>query len=251
MLKKILLTAIACHLLTFALYAQTRTNEPVLRKTAESEREIYIRNMTRVRQLAQEKGWPTSFTTPEGRRVILVGVDMFGLPLYTGTDNNSVAAATVGANQLWNGGVSGLNLSGSSNSVVNKMALWDGGRVLLTHQELAGRVTLRDGSPNNSDHSTHVAGTMIATGINANAKGMAYGAQGIYAYDYDNHLSEMSGEAANLLLSNHSYGTLAGWQFNNSRWEFYGAPGDNEDYKFGYYSFDAQMFDSIAYNAPY
>ncbi len=37
----------------------------------------------------------------------------------------------------------------------------------------------------------------------------------------------------------------------NNRWEFYGKAGDNEDYKFGYYSEDAQSLDSIAYNAPY
>ncbi|MFX8652958.1 hypothetical protein ABTM19_19745, partial [Acinetobacter baumannii] len=55
-----------------------------------------------------------------------------------------------------------------------------------------------------------------------------------------------------LLLSNHSYGLIAGWDYNSSqsRWQFYGRPGENEDYRYGYYSSDAQRIDSIAFNAP-
>ena len=82
---------------------------------------------------------------------------------------------------------------------------------------------------------------------------MAYGLQGIIAYDFSGDKAEVASEAANLLVSNHSYGTITGWNYNSSqsRWEFYGRSTDNEDYKFGYYSNDTQLLDSIAYNAPY
>ena len=55
-----------------------------------------------------------------------------------------------------------------------------------------------------------------------------------------------------MLISNHSYGALAGWNFNTdkNRWEFLGDPGDTVDYKFGYYDDQTQVWDSIAYNAP-
>ena len=132
------------------------------------------------------------------------------------------------------------------------MGIWDESRPLATHVELVGRITQKDNPTSTDDHPTHVAGTMIATGVNPLARGMAYGMQGIVAYDFDNDISEMFGEASNLLLSNHSYGIVSGWSYNSSasRWEFYGRPGDNEDYKFGYYSSDAQLLDSLAYNAP-
>ncbi len=72
-----------------------------------------------------------------------------------------------------------------------KIALWDGGRVLATHQELAGRVVQVDNPPALSDHSTHVSGTLIASGVNPVAKGMSNGALQLQAYDYNNHLTEM------------------------------------------------------------
>jgi hypothetical protein len=91
-------------------------------------------------------------------------------------------------------------------------------------------------------------------GINPLAKGMAFGIKGAYAYDWNNDVSEMAAAAANgLLISNHSYGTVSGWDYNNdsSRWEFNGKWNEKEDYKFGIYNETAQIYDSIAYNAPY
>ena len=65
----------------------------------------------------------------------------------------------------------------------------------------------------------------------------------------------MLGASSNLLISNHSYGAIAGWYYNTTvtppRWEFWGNPGDTVDYNFGYYDDETQMWDSIAYNAPY
>lgn len=232
-------------------FSQTRTNTELLKQAAivqaEKERVLYEQLQT----LARQKRWEMVMKRPNGGIAILVGVDELGNALYTGTDNNTDAAATIGTNRLWPGGSTGLNLSGASNSVKNKLALWDGGRVRATHVELAGRVVQRDNPTGTSDHATHVAGTLAAGGVNPSAKGMSFGQQELVAYDFGNDASEMLGEAANLLVSNHSYGSLAGWEFNNNRWEFYGAVGANEDHQFGYYNTTAQLWDSIAYNAPF
>src|SRR3546814_10341989 len=56
-----------------------------------------------------------------------------------------------------------------------------------------------------------------------------------------------------LLISNHSYGALAGWRHNESqsRWEWHGPDGETEEYKFGYYDLTAREWDQSAFNAPY
>lgn len=205
----------------------------------------------RVQRLAREKDWPLVIATRNGGVAALVDVDGLGNPVYLSTDNNIRAAATIGTNQLWPGGATGLNLSGSTSTLTNRVGLWDGGTVRETHVELTGRIDNKN-TGTQSDHSTHVAGTIMATGVNALAKGMAYQLPKLLVYDFTNHLSEMMDNASTLLISNHSYGTIAGWYYNDasSRWEFYGPPNSTEDFKFGYYSSEAEVWDSIAYNAP-
>lgn len=239
-------------LFSFRGIAQLTTNSVLLERSGRSFRLIENANHAKAFALAKEKGWPLSFKTKSGKSGQLVGVDLFGFPKYYISQNNTIAAATTKANQLWPGGNSGLALNGSTATLKNKLAIWDEGKPLATHVELIGRITQKDQPSATEDHATHVSGTMIATGINPIAKGMAYGLTGMIAYDFDNDISEMMTEAPNLLLSNHSYGIISGWSFNTgmNRWEFYGRPKEFEDYKFGYYSPDAQLLDSIAYNAP-
>lgn len=194
------------------------------------------------------------FTTRNGSVARLEGVDAAGFPIYTTTLNNINSAATIGTSQLWQGGSTGLNLSGSSANIKGKLGIWDDGRVRSTHVEFVNRILQKGTSTTNGEHATHVAGTMIAAGVNPLAKGMAYGAQQLIAYsEFTNDVSGMLTEAPGLLVSNHSYATIAGWFRNetDNRWEFYGDPGANEDYKFGYYIDKAQYYDSIAYNAPF
>jgi hypothetical protein len=96
------------------------------------------------------------------------------------------------------------------------------------HREFAGKTIIAKDNAAILDHSTHVAGTMIAKGVYAPVKGMAYGTTSLSAWDFDNDVSEMSAAASGLLLSNHSYGEVGGWDYNSSesRWEWYGLPGD-------------------------
>ena len=246
-------TLFFCAFFTSITVAQTITEPTILERTAKALKIADNENYIKALSLAKQKGWALTITDKEGNVGKLVGVDAFNLPKYYIQHNNAIAANTTRANQLWPGGSSGLNLSGSSNAVKNKLGVWDGGKILNTHVELVNRVTQKDNAAVLSDHATHVTGTMVASGVNPSAKGMAYGIQGIIAYDFTGDKAEVASEAANLLISNHSYGTITGWNYNSSqsRWEFYGRSTDNEDYKFGYYSNDTQLLDSIAYNAPY
>jgi hypothetical protein len=162
-------------------FAQMTTEPAILERTAQglqlADKENYIKALS----LAKQKGWALTITDKEGNVGKLVGVDAFNLPKYYIQHNNAIAANTTRANQLWPGGSSGLNLSGSSNAVKNKLGVWDGGKILNTHVELVNRVTQKDNAAVLSDHATHVTGTMVASGVNPSAKGMAYGIQGIIA----------------------------------------------------------------------
>ncbi len=213
-------------------------------------------NRNKAFTLAKEKGWPILRREKNGKIVSLQGTDALGFPIYLQTNNNIIAAATTQTTAVYSGGSLGLILSGSSANMAGKLGIWDGGSIYAAHQEFVGKtVTMLDNSATISDHTTHVAGTLIAKGVYAPARGMAFGASGLIAYDFNNDLSEMAANAAMLLVSNHSYGYLAGWSYNTdvtpNRWEWYGLPGDTEDYKFGYYDTNAQSYDKIAYNAPY
>ncbi len=236
-------------------FSQTTTNTEVLRRAALQQAVKEKLMQEKLQTIAKQKGWELVMRGPQGKIAILVGVDALGYPEYIITDNNITAAATIGTDKLWPGGVTGLNLNGSSNNVKSKLAVWDGGAVRNTHVELTGRILQKDGATGISDHATHVAGTLAAGGVNPLAKGMSFGQQQLLAFDFNNDNSEMLSDAANLLVSNHSYGEIAGWYFNDaatpSRWEFRGRANENEDYKMGYYSSKAELWDSIAYNAPY
>jgi hypothetical protein len=205
--------------------------------------------------IAQQKGWEISRLDPDGTIMRLQHLDDTGLPVYYITNNNIIAARTTRTDQLYTGGRLGLSLNGST-IPSGKVAIWDGDAVFVSHTEFAGnRVEVKDNTTTTAVHSTHVAGTMIAAGANPLARGMAYGLPKLYSYNFDDDTPEMSAAAAGLLISNHSYGALAGWALNTEaspqRWEFYGAPNANEDYKFGYYDSQAADWDKICYNAPY
>src|ERR1700722_1223874 len=237
-----------------ALLAQTKTNNTELTRMSNEFRIKQFNEYARALQIAKQKGWFVRKNTVRGGVVALVGVDELGNPKYVGTVDNLIAAATTRANQLWPGGSSGLGLSGSSASVKGKIGIWDGGHALTTHVELVGRILVKDNSAL-SDHATHTTGTLIATGINPIAKGMAFQTQQLISYDFDNDLTTMAAEASSLIISNHSYGFLAGsgWSYDGTNWDWYGDTtiSKSQGYGFGYYDQNSQIYDSIAYNAPF
>ncbi len=206
-------------------------------------------------EMAQRKGWVVQQVLPDGRFMELQEISKSGKPMYYYTENIE-AAATTAASRVWPGGGAGLDLTGAG-MIVGE---WDGGAVRPTHQEFTNnRLVQRDAAVfvdnDNTDHATHVGGTMVAEGINPNAKGMAYEAT-LWAHDWNSDEEEMAAAAAEgLLMSNHSYGFRRGWAVNatGTAWEWLGdaSISSTEDYGFGFYDEQAKDWDDIAYNAPY
>ena len=231
------------------------TNINVLRQAIQNETIKHRAEQTALTNMALRKGWPLVIASKKGHNLYLHGVDHLGKPIYIATVDNIISAATIRTSQLWPGGATGLALNGSSDNVKGKIAVWDEGLVRPTHVELAGRVIQVDNSTTLSDHSTHVSGTMIAAGVNPVAKGMSFGEQLLQCYDFDNDVNEMKAAAAQgLLLSNHSYATVAGWNpdgSNPNQWDWFGNPGDTVDISFGLYDTETQLWDSIAYSNPF
>ncbi|MBS1524935.1 MAG: S8 family serine peptidase [Bacteroidetes bacterium] len=231
----------------------TDTNRKKLNDLSIKAAASYTDVHQRALDLARVHNWTIRRKTKRGGIVVLQGVNQRGFPVFLTTDDNVISAATTSTNAVQPGGVLGLNLSGSSSFLNNKLAIWDGGSVYKQHQEFAGKTITWKDSSSIIDHATHVSGTMLAKGVYPPAKGMAFNASTLLSYDFNNDVSEMSAAALNLLLSNHSYGDEAGWNYNDaqSRWEWYGLPGDSVDYTFGFYGQRTQQWDQIAYSAPY
>lgn len=226
-------------------YAQTETNINALQNLAEQFNSEFIQQRAEVINYANLHNLPIRFETDSTVYEIQF-IDEFGIPQYYKTDNVN-AAATSSTNLVNPGGISGFNLDGSG-IIVRE---WDGGSARNTHQEFDSRVTISDGGANHW-HSTHVAGTILASGVYAPAKGMAPAAA-LRSFEWTNDASEMATEAAaGALLSNHSYGYLRGYYYNGTSWIWYGNPtiSTQEDYLFGFYDASAQSWDQIAYNAP-
>lgn len=208
----------------------------------------YIEQKSAALLKAQIKGWPI-----EGKRkgysFEIEGLSSTGMPLYNITENIN-SARTISTDEVWPGGDASYFLTGLGMTI----GIWDNGKVRDTHQELVGRVQQMDGATNLGDHATHVSGTMIAAGVINNAHGMAHQAM-LNAYDWSNDESEMASAAANGLgISNHSYGTFLGWNwdyFGDNLWAWFGDldVDSTEDYRFGYYGNAAYEWDVIAYNA--
>jgi hypothetical protein len=196
---------------------------------------------------------PVAYIENDSRVVILQRFGYNNKPVYYATDN-IVAAAIISVDQLWTNDNDYPSLAGEGMEI----NLWDGGAVLTTHQEFqngpGARVVMRDTELPLSNHSTHIAGTMIATGINEDARGMA-GKATIKGWDLNDDIAEMASSAADgIVLSNHSYGPLRGWYYNtdNESWYWYGDPAISpvEDYEFGLYDQVSADLDFIAWNAP-
>lgn len=260
-MKKIYTAILLSLLITLQAVAQntgklvTVKQQKSLKKLASVYQSSASQNKKIAYQLAKQYNLDTLTISKDGTVRLLQGIDGLGRLKYLKTFNNATSAVTTRTNSLYQNGSLGVNINGSGNNMTGKLAIWDGGKLLNTHQELTGRTINVDGAFEASMHATHVAGTMIATGINTNARGMAWGIKSLLAYDFDNDLPEMATAASNLLVSNHSYGSVAGWYYNSDvypeRWEWEGIFGQPEDYKFGFYDEDTRKWDQICYNAPY
>ncbi|PTB96319.1 peptidase S8 [Marivirga lumbricoides] len=186
--------------------------------------------------IAKAKGWELTLKMEDGSYAELQRVTTDGYPIYY-TTYNVAAARSTRANHLNSGGSLGLNLNGQNMTA----HVWDGGLARSTHQEYDGpggnnRFSIGDGTTTLNYHSAHVTGTIIASGVVANAKGMAPYASAV-GYDWNSDLAEATSAAANgMLISNHSYGYRSDLV---------------PDWYFGAYITDSRDWDELMHNSPY
>ena len=226
----------------------TATQKNRLQSLAENLHERSRADRRQAAQYAARSGIPTRRELPGGRVLELQRIAPGIGPVFYIT-NNLGAADTVSTDDVWPGGLAGLNLEGAG-LIVGE---WDGGAVHPGHPDMLNIIQV-DGATEISGHSTHVAGTLVGSGAShPGARGMASGAQ-LNAWDWNDDTAEMATAAAGgLLISNHSYGAATGWVYIGdaipNEWWWIGGDGD-EDPKFGYYDVESQIWDQIAYDAP-
>ena len=247
---KLLLSA---GMLVFASNAFAQSNEQIqkirseydlvkletLQKNLKTKENLQKKEAMRI---AQQKGWKTTIKKEDGTFMELQRV-VNGQPIYYTTFNVDAARSTR-TNHLHSGGSLGLNLMGQGMTA----NVWDGGGTRNTHQEFDGaggnnRVTTIDGSTlnGNSFHAQHVTGTIVASGVVADAKGMAPHAKARTA-DWNNDKSEATTETGNgMIISNHSYGFAFRNQFGQVQLP---------QHYFGGYIEESRDWDEILFNAP-
>ncbi|MGR9117196.1 MAG: PKD domain-containing protein, partial [Gammaproteobacteria bacterium] len=242
------------------------TKAAKLKELAEKLKDRDVDDRLQALEFAKNLGIPLRNELAEGKVLELQRFSESG-PIFYLT-HNAWAADTVSTLQVWPEGGIGFNLDGSGMTIGE----WDAGGI-FPHLDFGSRVLQMDSPSSINGHSTHVAGTLIGTGLYlydalgidppipgvevAMARGMAYNAN-LNAWDWNSDTAEMAIAASTgLLASNHSYGIAAGWLYYPilppyTWWWIGGAdPADVEDPKFGYYDADAQLWDQISYDAPY
>lgn len=166
-----------------------------------------------------------------------------GVPILRSSDNARASKLTR-AVELNPGGSLGLNLEGQDYTV----GVWDGEKIMPNHVEFQAegedsRVTFGDAGNTLGGHGTHVGGTVGASGVDPEAKGMAPKVS-IVTYNWDGDTSEVLAEAEEgLLISNHSYGTPV---FNR-----FGLPTGLPKELIGAYITDSYLWDYIVDEIDY
>ena len=222
------------------------TNHVKLEKLKNKFQNLWEINSLEIEQKSHLRNIPRKFTTAYG--FYQLAYYQNELPIYLETQNADVAE-TISTAPLHI--PSSYNLEGE-NIMIH---LWDAGAVNSSHIELLGRTFPAESGDNINQHTSHVAGTMIASGVNPAAKGMAPKAN-IKFYNWVNDAAEMAEAADNgAILSNHSYSYARGWYWYSnwffSYWKWAGDNNTYEDENFGLYNINSQKFDQIAQAAPY
>jgi hypothetical protein len=118
-----------------------QTNERI--KNAEDFSRKLDSNYKKSLRIAGERGLKIKEDLGNGRFLSLQQINEIGEPLYIINHSNAQAAATTKTNQLYSGGSLGTSLSGKSDTMSCRLAIWDGGNSLSTHQEIGDRIKLQ------------------------------------------------------------------------------------------------------------
>ena len=229
-------------LLSAGTIAQITTNYSKLKQFSSAKRAIDEMQKKQAQYWANANGYVLRKDSA-GVIIELQFIDERGMPQFYIADNSN-SAKTISTNKVYSGGEAGLSLDGFGVTAY----VWDAGSIRSTHQDFDTRVSNKDAAGINW-HSTHVAGTIMGSGINPSAKGMAFAAS-LKSHDWNYDDAEMAMEAADgMLVSNHSYSYYRGW--SGSTWLGDTTVSKLEDYKFGFYDEVSQSWDEIAFDAPY
>jgi hypothetical protein len=202
----------------------------------------------RVNRYLQQNRNVTRYIYNNGTLVKFLSDVIDGKPIYISQNNQSAATATK-TTALMSGGSLNLDLDGTGITV----GVWEVNIPQQNHVEFFNapntnsRITLfdfqnSDGTTNESNHATHVIGTIAAKGVDQEAMGMAPNVA-IKSYNAVQDLPEMLAEASQsdvpLLISNHSYGVPPENNFVDNPWVI------------GAYTEDARLLDEIVKLNPY
>src|SRR5690554_1853999 len=239
-------------LMFYGLFAYSQTNDQIQKITVTYDKAYlqelstkYLNNSRAAKkdaiEYARARNIPISYTTKAGSFAELQRVLRDGTLLYYQTTNKDAAHSTR-TDHLNTGGSTGYKLDGQNMYAY----VWDGGHPRITHQEYDGpggndRFSVMDlaeeGGLDLNYHAAHVAGTIGASGVEPQAKGMAPRSN-VKAYKWNDDLGEATLEAAGgMLISNHSYGTYA--------------ENISDDRLFGSYQYLSRVWDNLMFNAPY
>ena len=253
-MKKLIILLMLSIFLTVILYSQTdktkilqETRVSKLTKFAEQKMQESLARKKAAEAYAKENDIPIRIDK-DGVLMELQYVSEDGVLHYYQTTNED-AATTISTDHVYPGASAGLSLTGNG----FEPREWDGGGVRQSHQEYGGRTTNGDGVSGTHYHSTHVAGTIMAAGVQSAAKGMAYEAD-LKFFEWTSDTAEMTTEASSgAIISNHSYSYSRGWVWNPNTysWDWYGNSTDAEDPYFGFYDSISEDIDQIVYDAPY
>lgn len=233
------------------------TNPAIRARVEARARELEQTRLATLQAKARRLGLPLEGDRPGGGRFVLVDFDG-DQPVYEKTENLNAA---ISSHTQFVRGTAPFSVNGTGMT----LGLWEAGGIpRTTHQEFGtpSRITVLDGTSTTSSHATHVAGTLIATGVVQSVRGMAPGA-GIVAYSSTSDSTEMlaagaasPGQAGKVYVSNHSYGFDRGWE-NEGVWVWVGTfvddgnPANDVDQRFGRYDSNSVTWDGLTYNLPY
>jgi hypothetical protein len=214
--------------------AKTRVDS--LHRFAVKKDKEYRIKKAQLHRLAKKNDWIFFESDDKGNYRELADINSEGEPVYM-ISHNADAAKSVRTDRLHSGGSLGLNLEGQNMTVY----MWGWGHGRYTHQEYDdgfgnSRMIIADDDAVLNAHAAHIIGTLIASGVNTQAKGMAPQANAV-VYKWNNDIYEAAEKAQNgMLISTHSYGPAAA---------------SSDDDAFGQYGRDAADWDELMHYAPY
>lgn len=243
MRNKILLSAV---LVSTYVFSQEKVNKDELQRIEITNAAKYQEDKAKAMQLLEEHILPeeSGFQGFENGTPVIYSV------------NSMTQIKSMDTDFIHDGTVTGAAVTGDGMTVY----IWDGGKVRTTHTEFDDRAINVESTGTNSSHATGVAGVIVSKGAKESAKGIAPDAK-LKALNFTSGstTAEMSNQSAldenqDYMISNHSYGSLTGWNFNSSNgsWYWYGYPhlSETESVLFGMYTDTDAAYDNIAYNAP-